>query len=84
MAKTFSINTFNNVEGNLSKSTRLTVVDGETTTVIGVASKALYDSEQRSVLVNMIESATSSTLTVDEKSSLETTINSYTFIDSLV
>ena len=84
MAKTFSINTYTNVEGELSKSTQLTVVDGETTTVIGIAGKAMYDNEQRNVLINYIEDKTSSTLTEDEKASLETTINSYTFLDSLI
>lgn len=84
MAKTFSINRYNNPEGELSKSTRLNVIDGETTTVIGIPSKSTYDSGQRSVLVDIIEAAISSTLTEDEKSSLNTTITNYTFEDDLI
>ncbi len=79
MAKTFTINKYNNAEGNPSKGTRLHVIDGETTTEIGIAGKALYNSDLRDTLVSIIESNTSSTLTEDEKTSLNTTITSYTF-----
>ena len=83
MAKTFSINTYNNAEGALSKGTRLTVSESGVDTVIGIPSKDTYDSAKRTVLVDIIEAETSSTLTADEKTSLNTTITSYTFADDL-
>lgn len=84
MAKTFSINRYNNGDGNLTKSTQLSVVDGETTTVIGIPGKSLYNVSLRDTLVGIIESETSSTLTEDEKTTLNTTITSYTFDTDLV
>ncbi len=83
MAKTFSINRFNDAEGNQSQSTQLSVVDGETTTTIGIPAKSTYDSENRDLLIEIIENDTSSTLTEEEKTTLNNTITSYTFDDDL-
>lgn len=83
MAKTFSINRFNDAEGNQSQSTQISVVDGETTTTIGIPTKSTYDSEKRDVLIEIIENDTSSTLTEEEKTTLNNTITSYTFDDDL-
>jgi len=79
MAKTFSINRYNNADGNQTKSTQIRVVDGETTTIVGIPAKSFYQSDRRDMLISNIETQTSSTLTEDEKTALDNTITSYTF-----